>query len=61
MAPTTPPLEQIPPPDVIRRRLADLARERQLLRQLLRVADRRERDLRAAQAAAPVGGPHRAA
>jgi hypothetical protein len=40
---------------VIRRRLAELARERALLRQLLRVADRRERITSAA------GGPTDAA
>jgi hypothetical protein len=41
--PPSSPVEQIPPAAVIRRRLAELARERALLRQLLRVADRRER------------------
>jgi hypothetical protein len=37
------PVQQIPPAEDIRRRLADLAQERSLLRQLLRVAVRRER------------------
>ncbi len=36
------PIQQVPPADVIRRRLADLSRERTLLRQLLRIAVRRE-------------------
>jgi hypothetical protein len=44
---TASPVHQIPPADTIRRRLADLAQERSLLRQLLRLAVRRERDLTA--------------
>ena len=51
--PTTPsstedapsPVQQIPPAETIRRRLADLSHERALLRQLLRLAIRRERAL----------------
>jgi hypothetical protein len=39
------PVQQIPPAEEIRRRLADLSHERSLLRQLLRVAVRRERSL----------------
>jgi len=46
------PVQQIPPAQTIRRRLVDLAQERSLLRQLLRLAERRERAL-----AAPSGGP----
>jgi hypothetical protein len=42
---TTSPVEQIPPAETIRHRLTELAYERSLLRQLLRVAVRRERDL----------------
>jgi hypothetical protein len=41
---TASPVEQIPSASIIRRRLADLAQERSLLRQLLRVAVRRERE-----------------
>jgi hypothetical protein len=52
------PIQQIPPVDTIRRRLTDLAQERSLLRQLLRLAVRRERD-RATQGS--VGGPDHAA
>jgi hypothetical protein len=40
---TATPVQQIPPAETIRRRLADLAHERSLLRQLLRLAVRRER------------------
>jgi hypothetical protein len=43
----TSPVQQIPPAEAIRRRLADLSHERSLLRQLLRVAVRRDRDLAA--------------
>ena len=50
------PVDQIPPADQIRERLAALGRERQLLRQLLRLAQRRERD----RATAPQGGSHAA-
>jgi hypothetical protein len=42
---TASPVQQIPPVEAIRRRLADLTHERSILRQLLRVAVRRERDL----------------
>ena len=40
--PSQSPIQQDPPADVIRRRLVDLSRERSLLRQLLRIAVRRE-------------------
>jgi hypothetical protein len=46
------PVQQIPPAEAIRRRLALLAQERSMLRQLLRLAERRERALDASQ-----GGP----
>jgi hypothetical protein len=37
-------LESIPPPPVIRKRLAQLMREQDMLRSLLRVSERKERD-----------------
>jgi hypothetical protein len=37
-------LEAIPPPPVIRRRLAQLMREQDLLRSLLRVSERKQRE-----------------
>jgi len=43
------PVQQIPPAESIRHRLAALAQERSLLRQLLRLAERRERALNCAQ------------
>jgi hypothetical protein len=52
------PLQQIPPAETIRRRLADLAHERSLLQQMLRLAVRRERDC---AARATEGGPEDAA
>jgi hypothetical protein len=39
------PVQQIPPAESIRQRLADLAHECSLLRQMLRLAIRRERSL----------------
>jgi hypothetical protein len=51
--------DMIPPPDSIRGRLAELTREANLLRQLLRVAERKERQQ---QAGRPEnGGPNHAA
>jgi hypothetical protein len=56
-ASTPSPVERIPPSDQIRERLAELAFERDLLRKLLVLAVRREKDL----AAAPLrGGGHAA-
>jgi hypothetical protein len=45
--PAPSPVETIPSPEVIRTRLADLDYERSMLRQLLKVAVRRELDLAA--------------
>jgi hypothetical protein len=51
----TSPLQQIPPAETIRRRLAVLAQERSQLRQLLRIAVRRERVAQAAPGRADHG------
>jgi hypothetical protein len=50
-APPTSPAQQIPSTVTIRRRLAELAQERSVLRQLLRVAERVERSTGPAPAA----------
>ncbi len=55
------PIEAIPDPQTIRQRLAQLVRERALLKSLLKLSQRKQQETAAQQAPTRPGGPNHAA
>lgn len=54
--PNPPVVDQIPPPEIVRAQLSRAIREAELLRQLLRLSERKQRDAEKQRAKAAAGG-----